>query len=149
MPKKPDIVPAARPRPTHADPRPCLQHQHRDRQHHQREQRQQLLTVEHLAEQRAAEGADDAGRREGGRDRPDHGSAAGVVEQIDRGIGRHRDRARADRDMRLRHADHIDHQRNGEHRAATADQAEREADARPRCETQHALYRGDHQLPSL
>ena len=36
--------------------------------------------------------------------------------------------AGADRHMRILHADDIDQQRHGEHRAAAADEAEREAD---------------------
>ena len=56
---------------------------------------------------------------------------------------RFRDRAGADRDMRFCHADHIDHQRHREDRAAAADQAEREPDQHPRRQSQHAL-RGRH-----
>ena len=74
-----------------------------------------------------------------------HGAAAGMVRQIDRGVGGDRDRAGADRDMGIGHADHIDHQRHREDRSAAADQAQRKSDQRSRCQSEHALHRGDHQ----
>ena len=72
---------------------------------------------------------------------PSHGAAAGMVRQIDRGVGRNRNRAGADRQMRVGHADHIDHQRHREDRAAAADQPKRKSDQRSRCQSEHALRR--------
>ena len=48
-------------------------------------------------------------------------------------------RAGADRDVRARNADQIDHQRNGENRTATADEPEREADQAARSHAQKPL----------
>ena len=52
-------------------------------------------------------------------------------------VGGDRERAGSNRDMRARHADQIDHQGNGEDRAAAADEAEPEAEAEAEA--------GDHQ----
>jgi hypothetical protein len=72
-----------------------------------------------------------------------------MVGEIDRGVGGNGDRAGADRDMRLGHADHIDHQRHRQDRPAAADQAEREADQHSRCQSEQALRCGDDQIEGL
>jgi hypothetical protein len=126
------------------DARPGLQHQHGDHQHQEREQRQQLLAVEHFSEDRSCERADDSRGRENQRARPPHGAAASMIRQIDRRVGGHRDGAGTDRHMGVGHADHVDHQRYCEDRSAAPDQAKRKSNQRSRCQSQQALHRGDY-----
>ena len=104
------------------------QHQQADDDHQHAEQQQQAVAVDHLAELGAAGRPDHAGDREHHRAWPLHRARTGVADQVGGGAGRHRDRAGADRDMGRGHADHVDHQRHGQDRAAAADQPEREAD---------------------
>ena len=162
MPKKPDSEPVASPRPTMAgrfdmfiltSAAPTRARvfsiSMRDHQHHQREQRQQLVPVQHLAEDRTEEGAEDAGGRERQRAGPHDSAAAGMIGEIDRRIGGDRDRAGADRDMRFGNADHIDHQRHRQDRAAAADEAERKSDQRSRYQSEQALRGRDDQIEGL
>jgi len=57
-----------------------------------------------------------------------------MIGEVDCGIGRDSDRAGADRNMRLGHADHINHQRHGEDRAAAADQSKRKSNQHSGCQ---------------
>ena len=104
----------------------------------QREEKEELVAVETLAERRSGERADDAGAGESHAARPADIAGASMIHQSGRGIGSHRERGGADRDVRLRHADQIDHQWHRENRPAAADQAEREANKHTRqCAEDH------------
>ena len=79
----------------------AAQHQHADDDHQQREQEQQLLAVDALAEGRTGEVAPTTPAPAYIRpQRQLHVAVARVVDQAGRGIGGHRQRARADRDVR-------------------------------------------------
>jgi hypothetical protein len=86
------------------------------------------MAVDHLAELSAAGGADHAGDGEHHRARPFDGPRPAVAEQICRGACSHRDGTGADGRVGRRHADDVDHQRHGQDRAATTNEAQREAD---------------------
>ena len=158
IPKKPDSVPVERPRPTRAGrferihldvgrPDPCtrLQHQRRNAQHDQCEQRQQLLAVKHLAEQRAAERAQiPAAAKTSAQDHTTVPLRA-WLERLTAALVATAIALVPDRDMGVRHADHIDHQRHRKDRSTAADQAQRKSHQPARCEAQHALCRGDDQ----
>ena len=62
-----------------------------------------------------------------------------MIGKADRRVGGNGERRGADRDMRLRHADEIDHQRHGKDRPAAADEPEREADEHPRQRAENHL----------
>src|SRR3546814_20851229 len=72
--------------------------------------------VERLARRRAEQRADNARRGIHPTATPFDGVRAGVADKARRGIDGDRERAGADRHMRARHADQIDHQRSEERR---------------------------------
>ena len=115
------------------------QHQKRDRDHQDTEAGQQLGAIHRLAEMRAQGGPGDAETRKGDGAGPFHISVAGVTQKIDDRIGGDGHRAGADGDVRRGDADHIDHQGNGQDRAAAADQSQRQPD-------QAAGYQGQENL---
>jgi len=89
-------------------------HQKSDHQHQQREHHQQALTVHHLADNRAERCAGYPGGGQHRRTAPFHHAGARMDHQAERRARRHRQRTGADRQMRTRDADQIDHQRHGE-----------------------------------
>ena len=145
MPKKPDSAPTAKPMPiSNGNSRGMVsrvehdvriaarfarpQHRQADHHHQHAEQHQQAGAVHHLAELRAAGGADDAGQREHQRAGPFHRARPRVAGKIGGSAGGNRNRAGADGEVRGAHADHVDQERHRHDRAAAADQAERETD---------------------
>ena len=131
IPKKPESAPTAKPRPA-ASARvrdvarqddvgrhrlAPAQHQRADHHHQRREQDQQLLPVDHLAEGEPAKRAREpaaakTGRRATSRCPPGHGRPDCS------GAYRNGDGAGADRDMRGSDTDQIDHQRDRQNRPA-------------------------------
>ena len=109
-------------------PRTRTEHHDSDRDHDDCKKEKKPLSVERLAERRAAECADDA--EEGKRDRiaPTHVPSAPMAREVRKGTDGDRERSRADRDVRRTHADDVEQKGGRENRTAAADQTEREAD---------------------
>src|SRR3546814_18122452 len=109
------------------------QHQHAYDEHQQREEEEQFLPVDRLADGRACERADDAAPRIEKAAAPFDRPVACMLREPRGRVGGNRARARPDRYMRARDPDEIDHQRPCANRAATPAKAEGEADeyARP------------------
>jgi hypothetical protein len=141
IPKKPESPPVASPQREQfrhvpavelhalvADGRATGQHQAGDDEHQYREEHQQFLAVDRLAQARSGERAEHAGRGEHEGAAPFHRSPARVLHNVRGGTDGDGERTRADRHVRARHTHQVDQQRHRQDRSAAADKAEREAD---------------------
>jgi hypothetical protein len=104
--------------------RSAFEHEGAGCDHDPGEQRQKLLAVEHLAQGRTDQRADNTSHREHQGAAPLHDARVGVLQEVRGSVHGDGECARADGDVGVGHADHIDQQGNGENRTTAADDTE-------------------------